>query len=132
MSLLVASCASMSAHDSLYAVYSDYKAAANQNNILDVYAQYFSPRLVAGDEPDESAIPFLLFKDKMAKESDHFEKMLGDDTGCLTVDGFDDEKGEPIEFNIRYVSVDGQWYMDATHIRFLEGANQYSKAAVCP
>ena len=130
--LFVASCASLPGQNSLYAIYADYKASANQGNILDVYTHYFSPRLVAEDEPDESAIPFLLFKDEMGSEGRHFEAMESQDAGCLTVEGFGRENGDPLEFNIRYVKVDGQWYMDGTHIRFLESVEEFSGEAVCP
>lgn len=131
--VLISSCATFESNDVLFDVYTRYKMSATKDNILDTYDQYFSPRLIAEDgRPSESAIPFLLFKNKMEEEGEHFSKIMAQDQGCLTVDGYDNEAGEPIEFNIRYVNAGGVWYIDGTNIRFLESEKEFSKEAICP
>ena len=132
LTIFLLACTSTREELSLYDVYSDYKSHANQDNILGSYTQYFSPSLTDGEIPDESSIPFLLFKDKMSVERNHYAKMLGKDTGCLTIDGIDNETGDPIEFNIQYAFIDGTWYIASTNIRFLESSDEYSNAAKCP
>ncbi len=127
---LVASCSTLElTPQPLYESYSQYADKTNKTNILQLAPQYFSDNILEkGYETQPYISDFLLFKDSMEKEGDHYEKIMGQ-RGCLVINGYNDKK-EPVIFSLEYVKLSGNWLIN--FIATIYDEKSFAKEALCP
>ena len=131
IALFIAACATISENGVLYDTFSDYSFEANSENIESISYKYFSADLLRNKNIRNSEISSqLLFKDYMTVTHSHLEKISGNE-GCLTVNGFDDEK-MPLAFNIEYIKNSEKWFIKAIDILFLDNKAEFSSKPKCP
>ena len=127
----IAACAAISESGVLYNTFSAYSFEANSKNIGSISSKYFSADLLRNKNIQNSEISSqLLFKNYMTVTYSHLEKISGNG-GCLTVNGFDDEK-MPLAFNIEYIKSSERWLIKSIDILFLEDKSEFSSKPKCP
>lgn len=130
--LFMVACASISKNEPLYSAYSKYKSEANKENIRELSSTYFSAESLEGKNIGNPELQDqLLFKDYMVTTRNHFERIINDTQGCLTVNGFDKKK-EPLEFNIEYLRVTGKWKINAIDIYLANSEHDFRNVGTCP
>jgi len=129
--LLITSCATVHNSYVLYRAYSQYENGANKNNIIEVASNFFSPSLLGKNyQANPNATSQLLFKNYMVSTDSHHEKN-NELEGCLTINGYDEEKF-PLIFSLKYISSKGNWLIDNIHVVFVESEKDFSISAKCP
>lgn len=115
----------------LYSAYQRFRSEVHSENIHTRYAEFFSPDILDGkDAANKDVLQQLLFDDYMVRVHSHYER-VGDDKGCLTVNGFDARKA-PLSFNIEYVPVAQRWLIRATDVVFVSSVRAFSSKGRCP
>ncbi|MBZ9612626.1 hypothetical protein [Rheinheimera maricola] len=114
---------------SLYQTYTDYSNQMNAENVEQLAPAYFSSNLLPQSFSDTSVTQQLLFKNMMAKPSQHQELVTGN-IGCLAVLGRDNEQ-QPLQFNLAYRVENDSWLIDQVHVVFLEQSIELQPITNC-
>ncbi len=132
ISLFITGCASTNDIDSvLFAKYSQYKESVNKDNLNEIADEYFALSLLGKNYQNNPEAQYqLLFKSYMASIDSHYE-ILNSQTGCLNINGFDEEKS-PLIFSLQYTFSNEDWLISEIHVAFIESKNNFATKAKCP
>ena len=123
-----------SSSPALYQVYTIFKNEVTYNlNRMD-YRQYFDKALLAenANASDTDLRQELKeFIANIATEKDHYEKKVDDNTGCLSINGYNSEQ-RPITLNFEYRQSIDKWVIKQMDAHLLRNNGEFSKKATCP
>lgn len=67
----------------------------------------------------------------LSKSMSHHERIIGNNKGCLTINGLD-EGGEPTSLHIEYVKEEDRWRLSYAEIAYLESEKEFGSTGKCP
>ena len=115
----------------LFDTYMRYQQEVNEDNIVAVADNYFSPALLGESFPAEpDSVSQLLFSNYMKRVEGHHEAKSPDE-GCLVINGYD-KQNDPVVFNVKYIPIKDDWLIDKIHVVFVESSTDFTDRAECP
>lgn len=115
----------------LYEAYTQLSKLVDSGNILVNRNKYFSSTYLSEVDIKDKKSLFLLKLSRYIETTDsHYQKLNGN-LGCLTINGFDNEKS-PVSLFVEYKKENTSWYVNYMYLNFIENKSEFINDAVCP